>query len=117
VSSPQSERPKVGALTLERIEAGRAWLERTPDDRWFIQLFATDASRHGEIEALLRRLAPKGTELNNVHVYYSELSGKARYGVIYGDYPSREEASAALRNLPQVFKANKPYPRQVLRLR
>jgi hypothetical protein len=108
---------KLGPLTTERLEAGQVWLKQLPDDRWFIQLFATDANRHAEVENLLRRLPSGGVEMDKVHVYYSELSGKPRYGVTYGNYASAGAASAAARALPQVLRANKPYPRQAIRLR
>jgi len=119
LAAPVSQAPAqgVGPKTRERLEAGRAWLGALKDDRWFIQLFATDASRHGEIEVLLGRLSSGGVDMAQVHVYYSELSGKPRYGVTYGDYASSGAAAAAIRNLPPVLRANKPYPRQAVRLR
>ena len=80
-------------------------------------MFATDAGRHAEIETLLRRMSSSGIEMANVHVYYSELSGKPRYGVIYGSYASSNAAAAAMRGLPQLVRINKPYPRQAVRLR
>ncbi len=107
----------VGPLTRERLDAGRSWLAPLPDDRWFVQLFDTDASRHGDVEAFLRRLSSSGIEMDNIHVYYSDLSGKPRYGVTYGNYSSRAAASAALHGLPQFVRINKPYPRQAVRLR
>jgi MSHA biogenesis protein MshM len=110
-------KPKVGPLTRERLEAGQDWLKQLPDDRWFIQVFATDASQHAEIETLLRRLSSSMPEMSKVHVYYSELSGKPRLGVMYGDYPTRAAASAAIRGLPELLRASKPYPRKVIRLR
>ena len=114
---PQAAKPKVGPLTLERLEAGSAWLEKLSDDRWFIQIFAADADRHAEVEALLRRLSSSTTELGNIHVYYSDLSGKPRFGVMYGDYPTRAAATGAMRELAKPLLANQPYPRQVVRLR
>ena len=113
----QGASPRLGPLTTDRLEAGQAWLKQLSDDRWFIQLFATDASRHAEVENLLRRLPSGGVEMDKVHVYYSELSGKPRFGVTYGSYPSASAASAAARGLPQVLRVNKPYPRQAVRLR
>ena len=107
----------IGRLTTERLEAGRAWLAQQPDDRWFLQVFAADAPNHAEIEALLRRLVAGKADMTQVHVYYSELSGRARYGVVYGSYGSSAEAAAAIRGLPAAIRANKPYPRQVTRLR
>jgi type II secretory pathway predicted ATPase ExeA len=109
--------PKFGPLTRERLEAGQTWLEQLPDDYWFIQIFATDASQHAEVETLLRRLSSGKPEMSNIHVYYSELSGKPRLGVTYGNYPTRTAAAADIRDLPKPLRANKPYPRKVARLR
>lgn len=109
--------PKVGRLTRERLDAGSAWLEQLPNDRWFIQIFAADAEHHAEVETLLRRLASAKVEMSSIHVYYSDLSGKPRYGVTYGDYATREEVSAAMRGLPKPLRVSKPYPRQIIRLR
>jgi len=116
-SPAASPAPKAGPLTLARLEAGRIWLEKLPNDRWFIQLFATDADRHGEIEVLLRKLSSSRIEMDSIHVYFSELSGKPRYGITYGEYSTRDEAAAAIRALPKPLRAGKPYPRQIVRLR
>jgi septal ring-binding cell division protein DamX len=119
VSTPASlpGHPGIGPLTRDRLEAGRAWLEPLPDDRWFIQIFDTTANRHAEVEALLSRLSPASTEMSNIHVYYSELSGTPRYGVTYGNYATPAAASAAIRGLPRLLRTSKPYPRQARRLR
>ncbi|MBI5110181.1 MAG: AAA family ATPase [Rhodocyclales bacterium] len=114
---PTNEKPKAGRLTRARLEASKPWLEQLPNDRWFIQVFATDASHYGEVESLLRRLPEAGEDAEKLRVYYSELSGAPRYGVIYGDYSSREAASAAIRTLPRQLRSSKPYPRQAIRLR
>jgi MSHA biogenesis protein MshM len=56
-------------------------------------------------------------DLNSIHVYYSELSGTPRLGVVYGSYPTRSAATADLQQLPKSLRANKPYPRLFVRLR
>lgn len=114
---PKHVKPRFGPLTIDRLEAGQSWLEQLPDDHWFIQIFATDASQHVEVETLLRRLSSGKVEMNSIHVYYSELSGKPRLGVTYGNYPTRAAASADIRELPKPLRANKPYPRKIARLR
>jgi type II secretory pathway predicted ATPase ExeA/septal ring-binding cell division protein DamX len=110
-------RAQAGPLTQERLETGRAWLQQAANDQWFIQLFATDASRPAEVESLLRNLAAGQSDMDAIHVYYSERSGKPRYGVILGNYATQGAALAAIRDLPASLQANKPYPRQVARLR
>ena len=109
--------PGIGRLTRQRLEAGRAWLGQVPDTHWFIQVYDTDAGRHGDIEALLAKLSASNSEMDNIHVYYSDLSGKPRYGVTYGDYATGAAAVAAMRSLPKLLRVSKPYPRQVVRLR
>ncbi|MDP2135893.1 MAG: AAA family ATPase [Sulfuritalea sp.] len=109
--------PGLGRLTRQRLEAGRTWLGQVPDTHWFIQLYDADAGRHAEIEALLGRLSASNSEMDNIHVYYSDLSGKPRYGVTYGDYATGAAAVAAMRSLPKLLRFSKPYPRQVVRLR
>ncbi len=108
---------RAGRLTRERLESSRAWLDQVPNDRWFIQILNADASRHAEVEALLRKLSSAAEENSAVRLYYSDLSGSPRYGVIYGEFASREAATAAIRTLPKSLRANKPYPRQAVRLR
>ena len=116
-AQPAAAQKKIGRLTRDRLEASRGWLEQVPNERWFIQVFDADAGRHTEVEAFLRRLPANGEENTQVRLYYSELSGSPRYGVIYGDFESRDAATAAIRTLPKLLRANKPYPRQVVRLR
>ena len=108
---------KAGRLTRERLESSRAWLAQVPNEHWFIQIFDADATRHGEVEALLRRLSATEVDNSQLRLYHSALSGSPRYGVIYGDFASREAASAAIRALPKSLRANRPYPRQAIRLR
>jgi MSHA biogenesis protein MshM len=55
--------------------------------------------------------------LQQIRVYRSSLGGSDRLGVIYGDYPSREQANAALAKLGEISPASRPYVRAVARLR
>ena len=105
------------ALTQARLAAGQAWLERADNRHWFIQVLGIPADQRSRIEDLLRNPALNENDLDNIRVYYSELSGQPRYGLIYGDYPTQEAALTALRQLPPALKAAKPYPRQVMKLR
>jgi type II secretory pathway predicted ATPase ExeA len=104
-------------LVRERLEAGQRWLEQAPNDRWFIQLLATDADQQAQVENFLRKAANNRLDMDKLHVYASSLSAKPRLGVIYGDYPTRLAAAAAIGQLPLALRKTKPYPRQVIRLR
>ena len=110
---PDAARP----LTLaERIDATRRWLETARDSHYFIQLLNVDASSEKEVVDFISRNSAT-LDLRQVRVYRSSLSGRDRLGVIYGDYPSREQANAALAKLGEVTPSSKPYVRSVSRLR
>ena len=108
---------KVGKLTQQHLKSGKTWLKNLPDDRWFLQVLARDETSHEEIEAVLKSALAAKVDMNNVHVYYSKLSGKPKFGLVYGEYATHAAATAAIRKLPSVLKTGRPYPRQVVRLR
>lgn len=118
IATPAAPVPASHApLPLEqRIAATRAWIESSPADRHFIQLLATDAGKHGDIENFLANL-PASLDQAQLRVYRSNLSGRDRIGVIYGEYPSREAAARALQTLPTELRVGQPYVRSVGKLR
>jgi len=128
VFEPSTAPPKVTApetatvsaakpLSLDaRIAATEQWLKQTPDSHHFIQLLVTDAASHEQVTAFLANNA--GTlDLRQVRVYRSSIGGGIRLGVIYGDYPSRDQAKAALATLGEISPSSRPYVRAVARLR
>jgi MSHA biogenesis protein MshM len=108
--------PRFGPLTRTHMEQYAEWIENTPRTSYFIQLLATDATHTGEIEGFLAR-ATQQLDPAAIRAYRSSLSGRDRVGVIYGDFPTREAAAAAMQSLPESIKAAQPFPRQVSRLR
>jgi len=117
-----SERPpekanRPAVLTLdERIAATGEWIRASPDNRHFIQLLATDAAGRPDVERFIETL-PGALDRQQVRVYRSNLSGRDRIGVIYGEYTSREAAEQAMRSLPDEVRASQPYTRSVAKLR
>ncbi|MBN9422965.1 MAG: ATPase [Candidatus Accumulibacter sp. 66-26] len=104
-------------LTLdERIAATGEWIRASPETRHFIQLLAIDASARQEVERFIEAL-PDALDRQVVRVYRSNLSGRDRIGVIYGEYASREAAEQAMRKLPDEVRASHPYARSVAKLR
>lgn len=99
------------------IRAGKSWLANTSDSLWFLQLYAVDANQRGRIESFLQEMETAGSDMSKVRVYVSDLSGKLRYGVIYGDYASARTAANDIRNLAPLVREKHPYPRQVIRLK
>ncbi len=117
-SSPGSKSPGVRPASglAERIAASEVWLAKTPDSHFFIQLLVVDAVSEKEVLDFIDKHAATLDE-QQLRVYRSSLSGRDRLGVIYGDYPSRELANAALGKLSEISPASKPYVRAVGRLR
>jgi len=114
--APELKGGKFGARTSERIAATEQWLNSAGEDRWFIQLLATEARSTDKIESFVANtLGLVGTE--ELRVYVAKVHGNQRVGVIYGDYPSREAALAAVAQLPEPLRALKPFPRKVKWLR
>lgn len=106
---------RFGQLTRQHFAQYDSWIESAPRQHYFIQLLATEASHTGEIEGFLARAA-QVLDPAELRAYRSSLSGNDRVGIIYGDYPTREEAAAAMLALPESIKAAQPFPRQVSRL-
>lgn len=106
---------RFGPLTRAHFTQYAEWIETAPRKHYFIQLLATDADHTGEIEGFLARAA-EALDPTELRAYRSNLSGRDRVGVIYGDFANRETASAAMQALPESIKAAQPFPRQVSRL-
>ena len=81
-----------------------------------IQLLSTDGSNQRDVELFLESIS--GTlDSRQIRVYRSSLSGRDRLGVIYGDYPSREAATAELAKLARSSLGSNPYVRSINKIR
>ena len=67
-----------------------------------------EAGAATEIEAFLSTHAG-ALDAQQLRVYRSRLSGRDRIGVIYGEFTTREQASAAISQLPATVRATYPY--------
>lgn len=114
-TAPNKDNERFGPLTREHFTRFDAWLPSVARERYFIQLLATDAGSTAEIETFLTR-SSKLLNPEELRAYRSALSGRDRVGVIYGEYATREAATAAMRGLPESIRLAHPYPRQVAKL-
>ncbi len=105
-----------GPLTAERLAASEEWLRKTPGNRYFIQLMNVEATAAPDVEAFLGNHAAT-LDAQQLRVYRSNLSGRDRLGVIYGEFTTREQATAAIGQLPAALRATYPYVRSVYKLR
>jgi MSHA biogenesis protein MshM len=124
-ASPQLERslqkrfaaysPRGQKLLANRLAAARELLERSPGERYALELFWTENTDPARMERFLQR-ASDLVPLSSVYVL--PAPDAARLHVLYGDFASREEAIEAGRRLPpryqQAFHAT---PRTLAELR
>lgn len=106
---------RFGPLTRQHLAQYDEWIAQAPRNHYFIQLLAADATQTGRVEGFLAR-AIEVLDPVQLRTYRSNLSGRDRVGIIYGDFESREEAAAAMLALPETIKAAQPFPRQVSKL-
>ena len=116
-SKPIASADPLGPLTRERIEAWRAWMGQVKNDRWFVQLLASDRATAAAIEPFLKKAGAVHLDPEQIRVYVAEVNGSIRYGVIYGEFASRSDASAFIQSLPKSLRSGRPYPRRVSQLR
>jgi hypothetical protein len=99
--------PGKQPLLAERLAATREMLERADDERYAIELFVTENTDPARMERFLLR-ARELVPLDELYVIPVAGGGQYRLWVVYGDFASREEATAAGRRLPpryqQVFR-------------
>jgi MSHA biogenesis protein MshM len=90
-------------LLAERIAAARAALDRAPDEAYSIELFTTDNSDPARMERFLLR-ARDFVQLGELFIIPMEDAGVFRLRVVYGDFPTRDQAAAAEKRLPPRYQ-------------
>lgn len=89
-------------LLEQRIDAIRAALQKPAPGYASIQLFYTADSRPSRIENFLEQ-AQKLGKLQELFVLPIKINNKNGYRILYGVYPSADEARTAIRSLPQTY--------------
>ena len=111
IISPHDERSLA-----EQVTATSEWIKTTPDDHYFIQLLSTDGNNDVAVRQFTEGIAGK-LDARHLRVYRSNLSGRDRLGVIYGDFATWDEARAELAKLAATIPERKPYIRAVSKLK
>ncbi len=108
--------PSRGDTAKQRFAATQAWLGAAPGDHYAIQLITVRASELDRLEDFLLK-ASKVVSLGDIHVYSVKIDGGQCYRAAYGSYPGPSEVLAAMRGLPPLLLAQRPYYRSVERMR
>lgn len=124
-SEPWLARPDGGGAGLSGMASGwredtvattEAWLREVPDSHFVIQMLRVGVAETARVERFLADVLDR-VDPAELRVYRSRLSGQARIGVIYGDFPDRQTAQAALARLLAAMPDGGFYVRPVSRLR
>ena len=114
--SPAAVAPPAHDLVDTRLAATEQWLASTPPETVGIHVQLLGAGDRKRLENYLAELS-KSVDIAQVFVYRTKAGGKPAYSVIYGSYPSRAVANAALAKLPTKLQAQRPYLRTVQGMR
>jgi type II secretory pathway predicted ATPase ExeA len=118
-SRPQAptDQKKLGATAELRIHETREWIKSTAADRWFIQLVTANTGDMSFVTQFLEK-ADQLLEPKRAGLYIADLGNEQqRVGIIYGDFENQDAALQEIARLPAELRANKPFPRQVIRLK
>ena len=107
-------RGKVAPLDIAqaRLAATEKWLANAKPEAVGIHIQLLGAVDNKRLENYLQDLG-KVVDIEKVFVYRTKVGGKPAFSVIYGNYPDRIQASAALEKLPSSLRAQRPYLRTV----
>lgn len=116
----QTENPPPGAVEApgnvfeRRLAATEKWISKQGPSTTSIQLMGSN-----DIKLLRWQLDKIGrdVEMDQIFVYRTKVSGQPAWTVLYGSFPGRSEAAAALAHLPESLKANRPILRTLQGIR
>jgi len=103
-------------LLAQRQRATDDWLRQAPDSTFTLQLLTADVARAADVNLWLTRL-PAGIKVDQVYVYSSVIRGLPRFSILYGAFPDRASATAALGELPKKMRDGKPLIRTIAGIR
>ena len=113
-AAPTASAPKN--IADARLEATQQLLAAAQPETLGIHIELLGAGEPKRLENYLLNLG-KLVDIDQVFVYRTRAGGKPAYSVIYGSYPDRASANAALDKLPARLRAQRPYLRTVQSIR
>ena len=108
-----SMKPAAGLpLTSARLRATRDQRLHTEAGGLTIQLLLSDDDDLNKVEKILRA-QDYADLLADIYLYRSEVSGRQRWHLLYGNFDSKSKALDALANLPAKVLLQRPYLRSL----
>jgi DamX protein len=101
---------------VARLAAGKQLLEGNTTGGYGVQLMVTDAREKAYLESYLAEAA-RSLKPETLYLFPAGSRETPRIGVLYGTFPERAEALAALDAMPAALKQFRPYVRPLDGLR
>jgi len=97
------------------LDNGLHWLESEEKSRATIQIMMIGFRNFnaGDYYNYLDSLVSQNIDVSGFRIYQTRINGSEVYGVIYGEYDNRLEASENINRLPEALNAKSPMPRTV----
>lgn len=109
-------RPSAGApLVASRLAATHSWLDNSTG-KLTIQVLLTENDDLQAVEKLFEKteLSPL---MEQIYMQETTVAGRRRWNILYGEFGDYHSAQKTIGQLPEIFKAHKPYIRTLNSLR
>jgi hypothetical protein len=103
-------------LVEERLRVSRVWLAGPDRGHLTIQLLLTDSDDLKILNNLLNNQPYKGI-IEQIYLVRSQVGGRDRWNLLYGEFETKTKALNALAELPSRIRKHKPYLRSINGLR
>lgn len=114
-----SRNSQILTLLQRRLKATEHWLAAADDSAASIQIMTLVVKPGADtsLNKYLDRLKATGIDLDKIFIYRADSANAQIYGVLYGTYATRQQASQQLNSLPDILSADKPIPRSILAIK
>lgn len=110
----ENGRQQPGRFQRELDNALR-WIKEQDENKATIQIMTIgfENFNSGVYHRYLDSLVSKNIDVSGIRIYKTAINDSIVYGVIYGVYETRREASKYIQQLPDALKARRPIPRTI----
>jgi septal ring-binding cell division protein DamX len=97
------------------LDNGLHWLESENKSRATIQIMMIGFRNFnaGNYYNYLDSLESQNIDVSRIKIYQTSINGSEVFGVLYGEYENRREASEHINKLPEALQARSPMPRTI----
>ena len=97
------------------LDNGLHWLESENKSRATIQIMMIGFRNFnaGNYYDYLDSLESQNIDVSRIKIYQTSINGSEVFGVLYGEYENRREASEHINKLPEALQARSPMPRTI----